>query len=153
MSIPENYKDIEINGRTFRLKKMNARTGSYMLFKLMKILTPIVKNIEIDSTDEIKLSDLNLTEITKSLFDLEEEEFKYIQDNALKVVQEILPGGQPYVLNQYGEFEALNVEFDIGLVMNLTVQSLFFNITGFFKGSPLESMLKGLNISQLNLKM
>lgn len=152
MDISENYKDIEVNGRTFRLNKMNARTGSYMLFKLMKILTPIVKNIKVDS-EELKLSDLNLTEITKSLFDLEEEEFKYIQDNALKVIQEILPGGQPYVLNKNGEFEALNVEFDTGLVMNLTVQSLFFNIKGFFKGSPLESMLKGLNISQLNLKM
>lgn len=152
MSITENYKDIEINERTFRLNKMDARTGSYMLFKLMKILTPIVKNIKEDS-EEMKLSDLNLTEIANSLFDLEEKEFRYIQDNALKVVQEILPGGQPFVLNKYGEFEALNVEFDTGLVMNLTVQSLYFNIKGFFKGSPLESMLKGLNISQLNSEM
>lgn len=152
MNIPEDYKDIEINERTFRLNKMDARTGSYMLFKLTKILIPIFKNIKEDS-EEMKLGDLNLTEIANSLFDLEEKEFRYIQDNALKVVKEILPGGQPAILNKHGEFEALNVEFDTGLVMNLTVQSLYFNIKGFFKGSPLESMLKGLNISQLNLKM
>lgn len=148
----ENFKNIEVDGRTFRLNKMNAKTGSYMLFKLMKMLKPILKNIK-DDAKEVDLNDLNLTEIASSLFDLEEKEFRYIQDNSLQVVQEILPGGQPFILNKYGEFEALNIEFDIGLVMNLTVQSLVFNVTGFFKGSPLESMLKGLNISKLNLEM
>lgn len=148
----ENFKNIEVDGRTFRLNKMNAKTGSYMLFKLMKMLTPILKNIK-DDAKEVDLTDLNLTEIASSLFDLEEKEFRYIQDNSLQVVQEILPGGQPFILNKYGEFEALNVEFDTGLIMNLTVQSLVFNVTGFFKGSPLESMLKGLNISKLNLEM
>ncbi len=146
----ENFKNIEVDGRTFRLNKMNAKTGSYMLFKLIKMLTPILKNIK-DDAKEVDLTDLNLTEIASSLFDLEEKEFRYIQDNSLQVVQEILPGGQPFILNKYGEFEALNVEFDTGLIMNLTVQSLVFNVTGFFKGSPLESMLKGLNISKLNL--
>lgn len=148
----ENFKNIDVDGRTFRLNKMNAKTGSYMLFKLMKILTPIFKNIK-DDAKEVDLNDLNLTEIASSLFDLDEKEFRYIQDNSLQVVQEVLPGGQPFILNKYGEFEALNVEFDTGLVMNLTVQSLVFNVTGFFKGSPLESMLKGLNISKLNLEM
>ncbi|EKQ56267.1 MULTISPECIES: phage tail assembly chaperone [unclassified Clostridium] len=152
MDIPENYKDIEINGRKFRLNKMDAKTGSFMLFKLMKILTPMVKNIKTDEK-EVDLANLNLTEIAESLFDLEEKEFRYIQDNALQVVQELLGAGPTKVLNQFGEFEANNIEFDTGLVMNLTVQSLYFNIKGFFKGSPLESMLKGLNISQLNLKM
>ena len=146
----ENFKNIEVDGRTFRLNKMNAKTGSYMLFKLIKMLTPILKNIK-DDAKEVDFTDLNLTEIASSLFDLEEKEFRYIQDNSLQVVQEILPGGQPFILNKYGEFEALNVEFDTGLIMNLTVQSLVFNVTGFFKGSPLESMLKGLNISKLNL--
>lgn len=152
MYIPENYKDIEVNGRKFRLNKMDAKTGSFMLFKLMKILTPMVKNIKEDAKD-VNLNDLNLTEIAESLFDLEEKEFRYIQDNALKVVQELLGAGPAKVLNELGEFEVNNIKFDTGLVMNLTVQSLYFNIKGFFKGSPLESMLKGLNISQLNLKM
>lgn len=39
----EICKDIEINERKFRLNKMDARTGSYMLFNLMKILGPILK--------------------------------------------------------------------------------------------------------------
>jgi hypothetical protein len=152
MDIPETYKDIEINDRKFRLNKMNARTGSYLIFKLMKILSPMFKNIKEDSND-INISDLNLTELASKLFDLPEEDFRFIQDNALQVIQEILPGGQPPVLNKRGEFEALNVEFDTPLVMNLTIQSLVFNVKGFFKGGPLDSIMKGQSISQLNLKI
>ena len=51
----ENTKSIEVNGRTFILKKMDARTGSYMLFKLMKLLPPILENIDIDKLDNCLL--------------------------------------------------------------------------------------------------
>lgn len=149
MNIPETYKDIEINGRTFRLNKMDARTGSYMLFKLIKIITPIFKEIDMNK-EEINLNDLNLTDIADSLFDLPQKQFEFIQDSALKVVQEILPGGKPFILNKYGEFEALNVEFDIPLVMNLTVQSIIFNVKGFFSEDLLKSLTQKLNMSQQN---
>ena len=153
MDIPVTYKDIEVNERKFRLNKLDARTGSYMLFKLMKILTPIFKNIKQDSTDNIKLEDLNLDEIAESLFNLPEKEFSYIQDNCLQVVAELLPAGFQKVLNKSGTWGILNIEFDTTLVMNLTIQSLVFNVSGFFTGSPLTSLIKGLNISLPNSKM
>lgn len=147
----ENFKNIEVDGRTFRLKKMNALTASYMLTKLIKILAPIVKYINLDDDSEnLDLNKLNITEMASSLLDLKEEDFNYIQKNVLKVIQEVLPGGEPYVLNQYGEFEALNVEYNIELVMNLTVQGLWFNFEGFFKENLLASITKRLNLSQLN---
>ena len=153
MDIPVTYKDIEVNERKFRLNKLDARTGSYMLFKLMKILTPIFKNIKQDSEDNIKLEDLNLDEIAESLFNLPEKEFSYIQDNCLQVVAELLPAGFQKVLNKSGTWGILNIEFDTTLVMNLTIQSLVFNVSGFFIGSPLTSLIKGLNISLPNSKM
>jgi hypothetical protein len=128
---------------------MDARTGSYMLFKLIKIITPMFKKIDMNK-EEVNLNDLNLTEIADSLFDLPQKQFQFIQDSALKVVQEILPGGKPFILNKYGEFEALNVEFDIPLVMNLTVQSIIFNVKGFFSEDLLKSLIQKLNISQQN---
>jgi len=151
----ENFKNIDFNGRTFRLNKMNALTASYMLTKLMKILSPIVKhiNLEDDNLDKLDLGSLNLTEMASSLLDLEEKDFRYIQDNVLKVIQEVLPGGQPFILNKYGEFEALNVSYDIELIMNLTVKGLWFNFEGFFKENLLASLTKRLNISQQNLKI
>ena len=149
MDIPIMYKDIEVNNRNFRLNKMDARTGSFMLFKLMKILTPIFKNIKKDSK-EMKLEDLNLSELASSLFDLPENEFKYIQDNCLQVIDEILPAGAQKVLDKYGIFGVNNIEFDTALVMNLTIQSLVFNVSSFFPENLLSSITKGLNTFQPN---
>ena len=50
------------------------RAASYLLFKLMKILTPVFKNIDIKngSIENINLGDLNLEAIADSLFSLPE---------------------------------------------------------------------------------
>lgn len=149
MDIPEKTKQIDVDGRKFLLNKMDAQTGSLMLLKLLKILKPLFKNINTKTLD-INLEDLNLEDLIDGLTDLPEKDFKYIQQNALKVVQEILPGGKPFILNQYGEFEALNISDNVGLTMNLTIQSLFFNLKNFFPESLLKSLTAKLNISQQN---
>lgn len=150
-----NFKNIEINGRTFILKKMDARTGSYMLFKLMKLLPPILEGINFEKLDldNLDLGKLNLTRMLNPIFELPEDEFRYIQDNCLKVVDEMLGAGSQPVLNRNGEWGVLNIENDMGLVMNLTIQSLVFNLQGFFEGSPLSSLMTSLNLPQQNLKM
>ncbi|AIY82223.1 hypothetical protein U728_3740 (plasmid) [Clostridium botulinum 202F] len=158
MEMPKNNKDIEINGRNFRLKKLDARTGSFMLFKIMKILPSILENINLDKLDPENLSinnlkDLNLTQMLNPIFELPEEEFRYIQDNCLKVIYEILPAGLQSVLNKNNEWGVLDIENDTGLVMNLTIQSLAFNLMGFFAGSPLTSIIEGVNLSKLNTKI
>ncbi|WP_061342990.1 phage tail assembly chaperone [Clostridium botulinum] len=158
MEMPKNNKDIEINGRSFRINKLDARTGSFMLFKLMKILPAILENINLDKLNLENLSidnlkDLNLTQMLNPIFELPEEEFRYIQDNCLKVVYEILPAGLQLVLNKNNEWGVLDIESDTGLVMNLTIQSLAFNLMGFFAGSPLTSIIEGVNLSKLNTKI
>ncbi|OPD28811.1 hypothetical protein AL713_17480 [Clostridium botulinum] len=149
----EICKDIEINERKFRLNKMDARTGSYMLFNLMKILGPIFKNIKVDNIEDISLDDINLTDLVSSIFNLPEDEFRYIQDNCLKVVEELLPAGPAKVLDKHGNFGVMDIEFNTGLLMNLTIQSLVFNVKGFFEESPLTSIMEKLTTSLQNLKM
>ncbi|QDY23171.1 hypothetical protein CGQ39_19865 (plasmid) [Clostridium botulinum] len=153
MNQPELYKDIEIRERNFRLNKMDARTGSYMLVKLTKIIAPLIQTIDLEDLDNLNLNDINLTELMSPLLELPEKEFRYIQDNCLRVVEEILPGDTIKIIDKYGTFQALNIEFDTFLVMNLTVQSLIFNVKGFFDESVLNTIMKKLNISQQNLKM
>jgi hypothetical protein len=114
------YKDIDINGRKFRLNKMDAKTGSYMLFKLIKILTPMFKDIKVEALEDMNIDDINLTELASSLFDLKKEEFEYIQDNCLQVIEELLPAGPQGIFNKYGEWGVGDLKFDTGLVMNLT---------------------------------
>ncbi|EGT5649326.1 phage tail assembly chaperone [Clostridium botulinum] len=149
----EICKDIEINERKFRLNKMDARTGSYMLFNLMKILGPIFKNIKVDNIEDISLDDINLTDLVSSIFNLPEDEFRYIQDNCLKVVEELLPAGPAKILDKYENFGVMDIEFNTGLLMNLTIQSLVFNVKGFFEESPLTSIMEKLTTSLQNLKM
>ena len=152
MSIPiENTKTIEVNGRTFILKKMDARTGSYMLFKLMKLLSPILESIDIDKLDTDNFDFKNLSEVLKPIFDLPEEEFRYIQDNCLKSVDELLAAGAQPVIQKNGEWGINDIAYDMGLVMNLTIQSLIFNVQGFFAGMNFSSAMKNLNLSQPNM--
>lgn len=155
MTSNENYKDIEVNGRKFRLNKLNARTGTYMLLKMTKILPPILENLDFDKldSDDFNFKDLNLTKILSPIFDMDEKEFAYIQDNCLKTVEELLPAGPQAVLDNYGQWGVSNIEFDMVLVMNLTVQSLWFNLQGFFAGMPFSSIMSKLNSYQPNMKI
>ncbi len=154
MEQKELFKDIDIDGRKFRLGKFDARTGSFMLFKMMGIIAPIFKNITKETKDkEFDIDDINLTELMSSIFSLPEKDFKYIQDNCLKATRELLPGNDPQILDEFGTYGAINVEFDTMLVLNLTVQTLIFNLSGFFKGNLLDSLTKRLNTFQQNSKM
>lgn len=155
MTPAENYKIIEVNGRKFRLNKMSARTGTFMLLKITKILPPILENISLDQLDEdnFNIKELNLSKLLEPIFDMDEKEFHYIQDNCLKTVEEILPAGAQAVLNDNGQWGVLNIEFDMALVMNLTVQSLWFNLQGFFKGMPFSSTANKLTSFLQNTKI
>lgn len=155
MNIPEEYKDIEINGRNFRLQKMNARTGCFIMFKLMKLLPAIIENLDLDKVDFDNLSldtlkNLNLTEMLEPVFEMPEKEFRYIQDNCLKVTYESLPAGLQPILQKNNDWGVNNIENNTGLVMNLTIQSLVFNVMGFFEGSPLTSLVENVTSFQQN---
>lgn len=159
MNIPtEKTKNIEINGRTFILKKMDARTGSFMLFKLMKLLPAILENLDIEKIDleNLSLTDLkklNLTKMLEPVFEMPEKEFSYIQDNCLKVVDELLNAGPQPVLQRNGDWGTNDISDNLGLVMNLTIQSLAFNVMGFLEGSPLTSIVGNVTSFQQNSKI
>lgn len=160
------YKDITIGTRKFRLNKFDALTGSFMLFKLVGILAPIFKNIDIKKAkdtlksanqseskdtkeEDISGSDIAaiLTEITK----LPKEDFDYIQKNCLMVANEIYPDNpqpSPPVLNEFGTFGIL--DYDMPLILHLTIRSLIFNVSDFFGGDLLNLNLEGLTTSLRN---
>lgn len=149
----ENYKDIELSGRKWRIKKFDARTGSYILFKVLGLFTPVLKSLDIKSIKEIKDENINLTEIAANMMSLEEKDFKYIQDKCLQVCYEILPGGPAPVLNDSGNYGVIGIENDIATVLGLTAHALVFNISGFFAASH-STLLGGIisNISRQDSK-
>ena len=146
----ENYKDVEITGRTFRIKKFDARTGSFMLLKITGLLAPLFKNVELNKLKDVKeVSDVNLdafniSGIMSQLGGLSEDDFTYVQDKCLQVCGEMLPAGFVPILNANGTFAVQGLEEDTMTVLALTAHVLIFNVKGFFSGSPLASLVGGL---------
>ncbi|SFU71158.1 phage tail assembly chaperone [Alicyclobacillus macrosporangiidus] len=146
----EKYKDVEINGRKFRIRKFSARDGSYILIKVMSILAPMFQGLDLNQVQNVKdVSDvasngLDVFGMIAKLITLSESDFNYIQEKCLRVCSEHLPSGFVPVLNDNGSFGVLNLEDDTVTVLALTAHALIFNLQSFFAGSPLQGLVGGL---------
>lgn len=156
----ENYKDIEIKGRKWRITKFDARTGSYMLVKVMALIAPLFASLDFNALKDVKdpkdvdIKSLNIPGLISGLTSLPEEDFNYIQGKCLGVCKEMLPSGFTDIINQNGTYGVLDVEFDTMLLLSLTAHALIFNVMGFFEGSPLSSLAETIsNTFQQNIPM
>jgi hypothetical protein len=147
----QSYKDVVINERTFRIKKFDARTGSFMVMKITKLLAPIVKHLDLSKVKDVKqasdvdLGAFDLSGIMNELGNLSEDDFTYIQDKCLKVCSEVLPAGLAPVLDKSGFFGVTDLEDDTMTVLALTAHAIIFNLQGFFQGSPLQKLFSGIS--------
>ncbi|MGG3012298.1 phage tail assembly chaperone [Brevibacillus parabrevis] len=142
------HKDVQIGERTFRIKKFPAKTGSFVLIKVTKILAPLFAgfkpNLNAKSPEDFKFDDFDFTSAIEQLSSISEQDFNYLQEQALKVCYEVLPAGLAPVLNENGMFGVENLEDDTATVMALMVHALGFNVTSFFQGSGLTGVVMSL---------
>jgi len=151
MQTPVKYKDVEVNGRKFRVKKFSARVGSFMILKLTTILAPLFRNLKVNPkafNSDMPLDDIDIAGFMETLGGISEKDFSYVQDECLKVCFELLPAGETQVLTSTGHFGVAELEDDTVAVMTLMVHALMFNLTGFFADSGLRSLLLPLSLSQ-----
>lgn len=150
MNQTEDFKNVTINDRQFRIKKFDALTGSIMLFKISGLLAPLVESLDlgklkgVDDPTKVDLSGFDLPKIMAALGGLSEKDLSYVQEKCLRVCYESLPAGLSRVLNDDGNFGVIGLENDTMTVLALTVHTIIFNLKGFFSASPLASMLGGL---------
>lgn len=137
------YKDVEINGRKFRIGRFDALEGSYMLFKIVGVISPVIAKMGVPSAS----GEVNYTDMLSGITTLSKKDFKEIQLSCLEICAEHLPAGFAPVLNENGSYGVMGIEKDTPLVLNLTVQALMFNVADFFEGSP--SNLLGAMISDI----
>lgn len=124
--LKQKFKEVEVGGKKYRLTKMDARTGSYIAAKLALLAAPLLKkggNIDDDA----------MTALVPSL---NRKDFEEIQTLLLRRVQLLrekdgtsLP--EPIVMAN-GSFVDEDLEYSTAAVMNLTVQSIMFNVGDFF---------------------
>ncbi|MGO4496423.1 phage tail assembly chaperone [Paenibacillus sp. 2RAB27] len=157
----DKHKDVTILGREFRVKKFDARTGSFMLIKIAGLIAPLLgkidfKKINAEATDpsQIDTGSFDIMGIIGELGKLSEADFAYVQEKCLRVCYELLPAGPAPVLDDRGNFGVIGLEDDTMSVMALTGHAIMVNLQGFFTGSPLGSILGGiLNTSQRTSQM
>ena len=142
-------KDTVVNGKRFQISRMQADTGSWLLFKLMDALRKIMQAENNDQPEPIQPA-VELTAEQKTaaaeaaanaaiqvmLMNLDEELFAKVQRHALNVCGEYSAVGPDEVivplLKADGKFANFQFSTDISTVVALTSQSLYANLSPFF---------------------
>lgn len=125
--------DIQGKERTFRISRFKATTGAFILFKLTSVLAPLFEG-DTENVDTGKMLSI--------LGKIPQDEFEYIQKQALMVCHEMLPGNAAPVMRPDGTFGVIGLETDTITVLKLTMQALVFNLKDFFSEAGLADLLK-----------
>lgn len=141
----DNFKVVKIKDREFSIRKFDARTGSFMLIKVAGLLAPMFKGLKgsnIKNVADGEVSGIDISGAMSVLATLSEQDFDYVQGKCLGVCAELLPSGPASVLAENGSFGVIGLEDDTMTVIALTAHALIFNVSSFFEGSPLASLVK-----------
>ena len=118
-------KIIEVKDKKYKLSKLDARTGSYVAFKLAAVIAPALKDNNVEQA---------LSQVSK----LPRAEFDEMQTLLLQTVTEVkdVNGEElPMPLMRNGAFIDEELTYDVSAVMQLTVQAAIFNVGDFFAGN------------------
>ena len=118
-------KIIEVKDKKYKLSKLDARTGSYVAFKLAAVIAPALKDNNVEQA---------LSQVSK----LPRAEFDEMQTLLLQTVTEVkeVNGEElPMPLIRNGAFIDEELTYDVSAVMQLTVQAAIFNVGDFFAGN------------------
>lgn len=139
----DEYKDVEVNKRKWRLTKFDAMTGAKVIKKLLPVVATLFAKADVKN---LKPEEVNtdFARVVSALTDIKDDDFEYIQKACLRVTSEHLGAGVTPVLNDNESFGVIGLEHDTMTVLALTVHALMFNVTGFFADTPLDSFVGGI---------
>jgi len=139
----ETFKDIELAGRKWRIKKFDALTGSYISAKLIGKLGAILASV---ASGNVSNQAAIATAVSEALSSMSKSEFIELQIDALSVTGEITAvAGTEATLPvklATGAWGVEGLEDDLITVMALVIHSLVFNVSPFFDGNALKSALE-----------
>ncbi|MDY6148957.1 MAG: hypothetical protein SPI35_08085 [Porphyromonas sp.] len=131
---------IEVAGKSYQLTKMDARTGSYVAFKVAGVLAP---------------SGGKSAEMAAALMGMPRKDFDELQSLLLRTVNRLVDNGNGQqlpepVLTADGSFVDADLAYDAASVIQLTVRALVFNVGGFFAAAGLNVNLADLTDKHTN---
>ena len=133
----EEYRDIELGGKKWRIGRFDALTGSYITTKILMQALPFID----EQVTGGVLSSKRSSSMSKT-------DFFEIQTDCLKVCSQLQMVGAietpvPVMLpdGRWGVGDGINT--DMTTVIGLTAHVLIFNITDFFQGNTLNDLMAG----------
>lgn len=142
------FKEFEVGGRKFQVKRFDALTGSYIAFTLFEKILPVImgnKDKFLGTKTPDASADSFAEMLPSTLFKMSREDFTALQKDCLKVCYEVLPAGLTPVIGANGRWGIIGVDTDTGLILRLTIEALLFNLLGFFNDGGLSSLVTSLN--------
>jgi septum formation topological specificity factor MinE len=147
-----NTKDVALGVSRYRISRMNASTGSWLLFKLLDSLRKIMADGSQDTQSAPQEIGTEQREqaanalIQGMLMTLDKGLFDQVQREALNVVGQYTAIGEKEVvlpvLMANGTVAIPELRNDIVSIVQLTSQSLYFNLSPFFLGDGLKDMFQ-----------
>ena len=147
-------KIIEVDDQRYLIRRVDPTVGGFILTRM---LSAGLNSIPADSASTSKGQLLGM--LVTFMHSLDFEAFSFIQNNCLAVVSKLIrmPGiteetPMPITTSE-GVWAAPEVAEDLSLVMNLSVQSLVFNISDFFDLTALlDAVMKPPATTSPNMK-
>ena len=133
-----NTKTIQVEERTFLIRKMNAKCSlklaKTILAKALPAFSIFFEEKKQKQIETVKENDMFLA-IQNCLDTLEDKDLDKVIDTSLQHCSEILPAGTANVLNVDGTYGVTGVDTDVILTLRLVTEVLVFNYEGFFDAS------------------
>ncbi len=130
--LKKKTETVTIDGKNFRITKLNARDASYLAMKLASIVAPAASGGDVD--------------IAAAVTKISRQEFDEIQNLLLQTVYRLEKAGDTEmpvpVIKSDGTFTDEEMEYDVALVFGLTIKAIIFNVGSFFQGGALQKILK-----------
>lgn len=122
----EEFKMVDVGGRSFKIKKFDALTGSYIAYQLMSHLLPIMSKGK---------GDIQAL-LSSGIPIMPRDTFLELQKDCINVCSEVtvlngVPVDLPLMMAD-GRWAVDGLATDTVTVMTLTIQTLVFNVSSFF---------------------
>lgn len=129
----ELSKDVPIGDKRYRIGRVTAIVGSAMVAQILPKLVPHM-------TDGF-----NLATVFKMLPSISAEELASLQNQSLLVCSRYEENGAVTpILLRPGTWGIKELEYDAVTVLTLSVHALVFNLTPFFTGGGLQTLIQSV---------
>lgn len=132
----EDHKDVTIGEHTYRVGRMLATTGSWIVAQIVTKILPFGMDEKVTGNSDLP----------KERSEMTEAEFRNIQNHCLAVIGRYetvgnIPTAIPILVR--GEI-IHDLRTDVVGVLQLTVHALIFNLSPFFNEDVLKQLTSGL---------